>query len=59
EEYGINLIDSIKSAYDGIILAVAHQEFLELELDQLKSSDSSVLFDTKAFLDRSIIDARL
>lgn len=59
QEYGIELIDSIKNTYDGIILAVSHQEFLGLEFDKLKSSDSSVLFDTKAFLDRSLIDARL
>jgi UDP-N-acetyl-D-galactosamine dehydrogenase len=59
EEYGITLIDKINKTYDGIILAVSHQEFLGLELDQLKSSNSSVIFDTKAFLNRSLIDARL
>lgn len=59
EEYGINLIDSIQNKYDGIILAVSHKEFLKLELDSLKSSNSSVVFDTKAFLDRSLIDSRL
>jgi UDP-N-acetyl-D-galactosamine dehydrogenase len=59
EEYGIKLIDSIDNTYDGIILAVSHQVFLGLELDKLKSSNSSVIFDTKSFLDRSLIDARL
>jgi UDP-N-acetyl-D-galactosamine dehydrogenase len=59
EEYGITLIDKITKTYDGIILAVSHKEFLGLELDQLKSSNSSVIFDTKAFLNRSLIDARL
>ena len=59
EEYGLNLIDSIQNKYDGIILAVSHKEFLKLELDSLKSSSSSVIFDTKAFLDRSLIDSRL
>jgi UDP-N-acetyl-D-galactosamine dehydrogenase len=59
EEYGIALIDKINKTYNGIILAVSHKEFLELELDQLKSSNSSVIFDTKAFLNRSLIDARL
>ena len=52
-------IDSIQNKYDGIILAVSHKEFLKLELDSLKSSSSSVIFDTKAFLDRSLIDSRL
>ena len=59
EEYGIKLIDRIHKTYDGIVLAVSHQEFLRLNLDQLKSSNSSVIFDTKAFLNRSLIDARL
>jgi UDP-N-acetyl-D-galactosamine dehydrogenase len=59
EEYGIALIDKINKTYNGIILAVSHKEFLELDLDQLKSSNSSVIFDTKAFLNRSLIDARL
>jgi UDP-N-acetyl-D-galactosamine dehydrogenase len=59
KEYGITLIDKINKTYDGIILAVSHKEFLGLELDQVKSSNSSVIFDTKAFLNRSLIDARL
>ena len=59
EEYGLNLIDSIQNKYDGIILAVSHKEFLKLELDSLKTSISSVIFDTKAFLDRSLVDSRL
>ncbi|MBM3453989.1 MAG: nucleotide sugar dehydrogenase [Bacteroidetes bacterium] len=59
EEYGLTLIDSVQNKYEGIILAVAHKEFLELNLDELKSSNSSVIFDTKSFLDRCKIDARL
>lgn len=59
EEYGLKLIDENKNTYDGIILAVSHKEFLKLDLNSLKSSSSSVIFDTKAFLDRSIIDSRL
>ena len=59
EEYGLKLIDAINNTYDGIILAVSHKEFLHLELASLKSSSTSVIFDTKAFLDRSLIDSRL
>jgi UDP-N-acetyl-D-galactosamine dehydrogenase len=59
EEYGIKLIDRIEEKYEGVILAVSHQEFLNLELDKLKSSDLSVIFDTKAVLDRKLIDSRL
>ena len=59
EEYGLKLIDAIKDTYDGIILAVSHKEFLQLDLASLRSSSASVIFDTKAFLDRSFIDSRL
>ena len=59
EEYGLKLIDAINNTYDGIILAVSHKEFLHLELASLKSSSATVIFDTKAFLDRSLIDSRL
>ena len=59
EEYDITLIDKITRTYDGVILAVSHKEFLELDLDQLRSSNLSVIFDTKAFLNRSLIEARL
>jgi UDP-N-acetyl-D-galactosamine dehydrogenase len=59
KEYNIKLLDSIKSKYDGIILAVSHKEFLGFNLENLKSSASSVIFDTKAFLIRNLVDARL
>jgi UDP-N-acetyl-D-galactosamine dehydrogenase len=59
EEYGLNLIDAINDTYDGIILAVSHKEFLQIDLASLRSSSAAVIFDTKAFLDRSLIDSRL
>jgi UDP-N-acetyl-D-galactosamine dehydrogenase len=59
DEYGITLTDRLTDLYDGIVLAVSHKEFLELNLEKFKSSTSSVVFDTKAFLDRSFIDGRL
>lgn len=59
EEYGVKLIPNIKNKYDGIILAVSHQEFLSLDIENLKASDSAIIFDTKAFLDRGLVDARL
>ncbi len=59
KEYEIKLIDRLQNTYDGIILAVSHQDFLKLDFDKLKSSNTSVIFDTKAFLDRNIVDSRL
>ena len=48
----------ILEAYDAIILAVAHSEFIKLDLDQLRTG-KTVIFDTKAVLERSVVDGRL
>lgn len=59
-EYGILLTDSLNTkVYDSIILAVAHNEFLKINYMELKKQQSSILYDTKSFLSRSIVDARL
>ena len=60
EEYGIYLVDSIENkTYNAIILAVAHDEFLTYDYATLGEKDRTVIFDTKAFLPRSMVDARL
>ena len=59
EEYGINLISHINEKYDGIILAVSHTKFLELNIDLLKKDSDSIVFDLKGFLPRNIVDSRL
>ena len=59
EEYKIKLIDRLQSNYDGIILAVSHQAFLKIDIEKLKASTSSVIFDTKSFLCRDLVDSRL
>ena len=59
EEYGITLIREINTQYDAIILAVSHKEFLEIDYRSIKQDESAVIFDTKSFLNRDIVDARL
>lgn len=59
KEYGIKLLEKIDKSFDAVILAVSHSEFLKLDFEALRKSETSVIFDTKAFLDRNIIDARL
>jgi UDP-N-acetyl-D-galactosamine dehydrogenase len=58
-EYGIQLIESIESRYDAIILAVSHQSFNQLDFSNLKASINSVIFDIKGIIDRGLVDARL
>jgi UDP-N-acetyl-D-galactosamine dehydrogenase len=59
EEYGIDLVAGLNDKYDAIILAVSHNEFLTIDYKKLSNANNTVLFDTKSFLDRSIVDARL
>lgn len=59
EEYEIKLIaDVYEKRYEAIVLAVSHAEFLALDYQKLKQK-STVLFDTKSFLKREIVDGRL
>jgi UDP-N-acetyl-D-galactosamine dehydrogenase len=60
EEYGVSLIHEPKTkAYDAVILAVSHKEFISLDIPSLCKGNDSVIFDTKSFLDRAMVDARL
>jgi UDP-N-acetyl-D-galactosamine dehydrogenase len=59
EEYDINLISEVGSEYDAVILAVSHKEFLNIDYKKVIKNSNSVIFDTKSFLDRKIVDARL
>ncbi|WP_295127380.1 nucleotide sugar dehydrogenase [uncultured Chitinophaga sp.] len=59
EEYGILPVEHLDRKYDAIILAVSHTEFKALDFTSLRYDEQSVIFDTKAFLDRSIVDGRL
>jgi len=61
EEYHFNLIcnkEDLNSNYDAIVLAVSHNEFLEIDLQQLKST-IGVIFDVKSLLPKHTVDARL
>ncbi|ADF52581.1 MAG: nucleotide sugar dehydrogenase [Zunongwangia sp.] len=49
-EYGIKTLNKKPNAtFDALILAVAHQEFLEMDLSELKSKDA-VVYDVKGVL---------
>lgn len=58
DAHQINLVTSLET-YDAIVLTVAHDFFKSLNYANLKTSPNSVIYDTKAILDKSIITARL
>lgn len=60
KEYGIRVVDTLPSGkFDAIILAVAHKDFMDLDLISMKKDDESVVYDVKGVLPREIITARL
>ena len=59
EEYGIPLIENISpNKYEAIVLAVAHNEFQNIDFAKL-SSEKVVIYDTKAFIPKDLVDGRL
>jgi UDP-N-acetyl-D-galactosamine dehydrogenase len=57
-KYQIKLVTNLEK-YDAIVLTVAHDFFKSLNYASLKLSDNSIIYDTKAFLDKKIVTARL
>jgi UDP-N-acetyl-D-galactosamine dehydrogenase len=59
QEYNIVLLKDFTSQnYDAVIVAVAHNEFLKIDFKSLQANNA-VIFDTKACIDRILVDGRL
>jgi len=59
KELKVELVKSVKDKiYEGIILAVAHDKFRDLDIKEIKNKNS-VVFDIKAFLSQKLVDIRL
>ena len=58
KEFGIKMVSNVNQ-YDVIILTVAHDEFLKLDLNALKNQKKSVVYDLKSVLDINQVDSRL
>lgn len=59
-EYGINIVNEIEESadYKAIIVAVAHSEFKNFDFKKYKDN-GAIIYDTKAILDRNLVDGRL
>lgn len=65
-EYGLDLIKDVEliniKNYAGVVLAVAHEDFVKLESDikyYRQINNSLFVYDIKGFFDKSIVDKRL
>jgi UDP-N-acetyl-D-galactosamine dehydrogenase len=59
ELYNFELITGIISNYDGIVLAVGHDVFRDIDFNNLKRNSDSIIFDTKSFIDRGLVNGRI
>ncbi len=59
-EYQVDITNTLPQGnkYDAIILAVSHNEFLNIDIKALLN-ENGVVYDVKGVLDRNIIDGRL
>ncbi len=59
KEYGVEVVNVLPAeTYDAVILAVAHNEFITLNITSLRNNNS-VLYDVKGILPKEFIDGRL
>jgi UDP-N-acetyl-D-galactosamine dehydrogenase len=60
KKYGVNMLKKInpEKSYSAIILAVAHNEFKSFNFEKYYKQ-GTVIFDTKAIIDRQWVDGRL
>ncbi len=59
-EYSLNYLSQLKedNKYDGIVLTVAHKEFLELDFSKFLN-EQGVIYDVKGVLPKEKVDKRL
>lgn len=62
-EYGVQLtsssLEDMRGQYDAVILAVAHKEFISLDIRSFLKNENGVVYDVKGILNREVIDGRL
>ncbi|MFM1913896.1 MAG: hypothetical protein RIR51_1748 [Bacteroidota bacterium] len=59
-EYNININSNLNGKkYEAIIIAVAHDEFISIDFNSIKTTENTVIYDTKGLIDRESVDARL
>jgi UDP-N-acetyl-D-galactosamine dehydrogenase len=61
-EYGIDTIDTLEeNKYDAVILAVAHEEFVEMGAEKIRAllKPEGILYDVKNILPKEAVDGRL
>lgn len=57
-EYGVKVLNELSDKkFDGVVLAVAHDEFKKINISNMKKQDASIIYDVKGVTD--VFDSRL
>ena len=62
KEYGITLVSELKQQYySGIVIAVAHRQFMSMTVRQLRQlcTEPSVIYDVKSIFPQEAVDGSL
>lgn len=68
EEYGIDILEEtteavydniLRNKYDGIILAVAHNQFKAFDSKQITEKSQTAIYDLKGIFEKEFVDSRL
>jgi len=54
-----NRYEQLTGSYDAIVLAVCHKDFISIDFQKLKKHNTTVIYDIKGLLDKSVAQARL
>ncbi|SOD81171.1 nucleotide sugar dehydrogenase [Spirosoma fluviale] len=58
--HGLHLSTTLTAhTYDAIIIAVAHHQFLTMDINSLKKEKTSIVFDIKSIFKKDLVDLRL
>jgi UDP-N-acetyl-D-glucosamine/UDP-N-acetyl-D-galactosamine dehydrogenase len=59
-EYSLNVFNKIPNRkYDAVILAVAHDTFKNIKVNNILADNNSVIYDVKGFFDKKLVTKRL
>lgn len=58
-QHQIDLVSEIDQEYHGIMLEVSHKEFKNFDINRYCKGPQTVIYDTKSFLNRYLVNGRL
>lgn len=58
-QFASSSLKTLEGKYDAVVLAVAHKEFVSLDIRSFLKRENGLVYDVKGVFDREVIDGRL